>query len=160
VRRAVLLCLSVLALSAGCADLRSEPCGEGIEWPWGEPEGSSVTLAQLQRDGSLVHRPEGLGEPSSVTRTSGGTVTFAFSTSAGRYWIVEKPTPSTKLPGVVPLCGDREELSIRQDVPAALIYGESTRYLTWFEDGLRIQVIGDSQDITREEVIEIASHVT
>jgi hypothetical protein len=61
---------------------------------------------------------------------------------------------------VVPLCGDREELSIRQDVPAVLIYGESTRYLTWFEDGLRIQVIGDSQDITREEVIEIASHVT
>jgi hypothetical protein len=72
---------------------------------------------------------------------------------------VEKPTPSTKLPGEVPLCGGREELSIHRDLPAVLIYGESTRYLTWFVDGQRIEVIGDSQDITREEVIEIASHV-
>lgn len=116
-------------------------------------------MAKLQRDGSLIAQPQGLGEPLSVTRTSGGAVTFVFDTSAGQYWIVGKPTRSTKLPGVVPLCGGREELLIHRDLPAVLTYGESTRYLTWFEDGLRIQVIGDSQDITREEVIDIASHV-
>jgi hypothetical protein len=86
-------------------------------------------------------------------------VTFAFETSVGRFWITEKPTNRHQLPGIVPLCGGREELSLSRGIKAVLIYGESTRYLTWFEGGLRIQVMADSADLTRSEVLEIASHV-
>jgi hypothetical protein len=86
-------------------------------------------------------------------------VTFAFETSMGQFWITQKPSDRHQLPGIVPLCGGREELTLPRGTPAVLIYGESTRYLTWFEGGLRIQVFGDSADLTREEVLEIASHV-
>jgi hypothetical protein len=86
-------------------------------------------------------------------------VTFAYETLMGEFWITQKRTDRHQLPGIVPLCGGREELTLARGIPAVLIYGESTRYVTWFEGGLRIQVIGDSANITREEALQIASHV-
>jgi hypothetical protein len=86
-------------------------------------------------------------------------VTFVYETSMGEFWITQKPTERHQLPGIVPLCGGREELTLPRGIRAVLIHGESTRYVTWFEGGLRIQDMGDSADITREEAIQIASHV-
>ena len=133
-------------------------CGERFEFPWSEPRGTAVSLRELRLE-SLLRPAQGLGSPTAIARGEDGTLTFAYRTSAGEFWISERATDRTQLPGVVPLCGGREELTLRGEIPAVLIWGESTRYLTWFEGGLRIQVMGDSVELTREEVLELAAHV-
>lgn len=153
-----ILAIVALAMSTGCATPAEEPCGERSEWPWDEPAGVPVRLGDLPGR-SPVAPPRGLGAPSSVTRSKDGTLTFVFQTSMGEFWITQRPTDRTQLPGMVPLCGGREELTLHRELRGVLIYGESTRYLTWFEGGLRIQVVGDNADLTREEAIQIAAHV-
>ena len=156
--RRQLVPILALALLAGCANVQGGACGERFEWPWGKPVGAPIETGELSSM-SPVAIPRGLGAPSSISRAEGGLVTFAYETSMGQFWITQKRTDRRQLPGIVPLCGGREELTLARGITAVLIYGESTRYLTWFEGGLRFQVMGDSADITREEALRIASHV-